>query len=96
MVLHLPRPRRAYSLDLARPKRVPTLAQKWALDRAMAARQTCPEFSRRYWFCLKRPALRWRPAVLPQSGSDGLSWPHPDGLKWPYLDGDLPAFDNCR
>ncbi|MFZ3492295.1 RRQRL motif-containing zinc-binding protein [Streptomyces sp. 5.8] len=30
-----------YDVSLARPKRVPTLAQEWALDRAMAARQTC-------------------------------------------------------
>ncbi|AVH61747.1 hypothetical protein C4B68_40290 (plasmid) [Streptomyces dengpaensis] len=39
-------------VDLAVPKRVPTLAQEWALDRAMAARSTCPECRRRYWFCL--------------------------------------------
>ncbi|MZE76763.1 RRQRL motif-containing zinc-binding protein [Streptomyces xinghaiensis] len=41
-----------YSVELARPKRVPTLAQEWALDRAMAARQTCPRCQRRYYFCL--------------------------------------------
>lgn len=41
-----------YRLDLARPKRVPTLAQEWALDRAMAARSTCPQCLRRYYFCL--------------------------------------------
>ncbi|MER7898930.1 RRQRL motif-containing zinc-binding protein [Streptomyces sp. NPDC096046] len=47
-------PTRGYLLrvDLAKPKRVPTLAQEWALDRAMAARSTCPECGRRYWFCL--------------------------------------------
>ncbi|MEU2744630.1 hypothetical protein ABZ656_57945, partial [Streptomyces sp. NPDC007095] len=33
-------------------KRVPTIAQEWALDRAMAARQTCPKCKRRYYFCL--------------------------------------------
>lgn len=38
--------------DLAKPKRVPTLAQEWALDRAMAARQTCPLCLRRYFVCL--------------------------------------------
>ncbi|MEU0272458.1 RRQRL motif-containing zinc-binding protein [Streptomyces sp. NPDC006307] len=38
--------------DLAKPKRVPSLAQEWALDRAMAARQTCPQCRRRYYFCL--------------------------------------------
>ncbi|MGW2708121.1 RRQRL motif-containing zinc-binding protein [Streptomyces sp. NPDC001356] len=41
-----------YSVELARPKRVPTLAQEEALDRAMAARSTCPECRRRYYFCL--------------------------------------------
>ncbi|MFE2473138.1 RRQRL motif-containing zinc-binding protein [Streptomyces mirabilis] len=38
--------------DLAKPKRVPTLAQEWALGRAMAARQTCPLCLRRYFVCL--------------------------------------------
>ncbi|MGD9482864.1 RRQRL motif-containing zinc-binding protein [Streptomyces sp. TRM70308] len=41
-----------YSLELTRPKRVPTLAQEQALDRAMAARSTCPQCRRRYYFCL--------------------------------------------
>ncbi|MEU3520643.1 RRQRL motif-containing zinc-binding protein [Streptomyces sp. NPDC006654] len=41
-----------YSLEFARPKRVPTLAQEEALDRAMAARSTCPQCRRRYYFCL--------------------------------------------
>ncbi|MDQ1033629.1 hypothetical protein QFZ75_000045 [Streptomyces sp. V3I8] len=41
-----------YDVHLARPKRVPTLAQEWALDRAMAARSTCPLCRRRYMFCL--------------------------------------------
>lgn len=41
-----------YSVELARPKRTPTLAQEWALDRAMAARSTCPDCRRRYIFCL--------------------------------------------
>ncbi|MFJ8982568.1 RRQRL motif-containing zinc-binding protein [Streptomyces sp. NPDC102282] len=41
-------------LDLAKPKRIPTLAQEWALDRAMAARQTCPvpTCRRRYVYAL--------------------------------------------
>ncbi len=43
--------------DLARPKRTPTLAQEWALDRAMAARQTCPRCGRRYYFCLQAAVL---------------------------------------
>ncbi|WP_223065030.1 RRQRL motif-containing zinc-binding protein, partial [Streptomyces sp. IB201691-2A2] len=41
-----------YDVHLAVPKRVPTLAQEWALDRAMAARQTCPSCLKRYMFCL--------------------------------------------
>ncbi|MDT6988241.1 RRQRL motif-containing zinc-binding protein [Streptomyces lusitanus] len=41
-----------FRVDLARPKRTPTLAQEWALDRAMAARSTCPRCRRRYHFCL--------------------------------------------
>ncbi|WP_236573994.1 RRQRL motif-containing zinc-binding protein [Streptomyces sp. GS7] len=41
-----------YRADLAKPKRVPTLAQEGALDRAMAARQTCPKCKRRYYFYL--------------------------------------------
>ncbi|MFE2943402.1 RRQRL motif-containing zinc-binding protein [Streptomyces sp. NPDC059255] len=39
-------------IDLATRKRIPTLAQEWALDRAMAARSTCPKCRRRYHFCL--------------------------------------------
>ncbi|MGW5658236.1 RRQRL motif-containing zinc-binding protein [Streptomyces humi] len=47
-------PQRGYLYDvrLAVPKRVPTLAQEWALDRAMAARTTCPKCRRRYVYCL--------------------------------------------
>lgn len=41
-----------YDADLAKPKRIPTLAQEWVLDRAMAARQTCGTCGRRYHFVL--------------------------------------------
>ncbi|MFC9131857.1 RRQRL motif-containing zinc-binding protein [Streptomyces sp. NPDC057099] len=41
-----------YRVDLAVPKRTPTLAQEMALDRAMAARSTCPLCRRRYHHCL--------------------------------------------
>ncbi|MEV7076644.1 RRQRL motif-containing zinc-binding protein [Streptomyces sp. NPDC093990] len=41
-----------YDLALGVPKRTPTLAQEWALDRAMAARQTCPKCLTRYYACL--------------------------------------------
>ncbi|MGC2997147.1 RRQRL motif-containing zinc-binding protein [Streptomyces sp. G35A] len=46
-----------YRVDLAVPKRTPTLAQERALDRAMAARSTCPKCRRRYHYCLKRAIL---------------------------------------
>ncbi|CCK32928.1 hypothetical protein BN159_p50 (plasmid) [Streptomyces davaonensis JCM 4913] len=42
-----------YRIELAVPKRVPTLAQEAALDKAMAARQTCPKCRRRYFHCLR-------------------------------------------
>lgn len=41
-----------YDSTLAVPKRTPTLAQEEALDRAMAARQTCPACRIRYSYCL--------------------------------------------
>ncbi|MEV5786724.1 RRQRL motif-containing zinc-binding protein [Streptomyces sp. NPDC052287] len=41
-----------YRVDLAVPKRTPSLAQEMALDRAMAARQTCPKCRNRYYVCL--------------------------------------------
>uniref|UniRef100_UPI0034DF11C5 RRQRL motif-containing zinc-binding protein n=1 Tax=Streptomyces flavofungini TaxID=68200 RepID=UPI0034DF11C5 len=49
-------PTRGYLLriDLAKPKRTPTLAQERALDRAMAARQTCGQCERRFYVCLSK------------------------------------------
>ncbi|MFF7976862.1 RRQRL motif-containing zinc-binding protein [Streptomyces sp. NPDC007905] len=41
-------------VDLAKPKRTPTLAQERALDMAMAARQTCGGCGRRFYFCLSK------------------------------------------
>ncbi|MFI2214963.1 RRQRL motif-containing zinc-binding protein [Streptomyces sp. NPDC020141] len=41
-----------YRLDLALPKRPMTLAKEAALDKAMAARQTCPLCIRRYYVCI--------------------------------------------
>ncbi|MCP8706278.1 ferrous iron transport protein A [Streptomyces sp. AC04842] len=46
-----------YRVDLAKPKRKPTLAQELALDKAMAARQTCPLCKRRYFACLPLKTL---------------------------------------
>ncbi|MGW0647954.1 RRQRL motif-containing zinc-binding protein [Streptomyces umbrinus] len=42
-----------YEIAKARPVRPMTLAQEYALDKAMAARQTCPECGRRFYGCLK-------------------------------------------
>ncbi|MFM9812800.1 RRQRL motif-containing zinc-binding protein [Streptomyces scabiei] len=42
-----------YEIAKARPIRPMTLAQEYALDKAMAARQTCPECRRRYYGCLR-------------------------------------------
>lgn len=41
-------------VDLAVPKRTPTLAQERALDRAMAARQICFGCGRRFYNCLSK------------------------------------------
>ncbi|MEU5599213.1 RRQRL motif-containing zinc-binding protein [Streptomyces sp. NPDC020298] len=41
-------------VDLAKPKRVLTLAQERALDQAMAARQTCGQCGRRFYICLSK------------------------------------------
>lgn len=41
-----------YDSRLAVPKRTPTLAQEEALDKAMAARQTCPVCRVRFDYCL--------------------------------------------
>ncbi|UXX98050.1 hypothetical protein N7U49_48010 (plasmid) [Streptomyces sp. AD2-2] len=43
-----------FSVGLAKPKRVPTIAQERALDRAMAARQTCRSCERRFYSCLSK------------------------------------------
>ncbi|MFF8917760.1 RRQRL motif-containing zinc-binding protein [Streptomyces sp. NPDC015032] len=64
-----------YSLDFARPKRVPTLAQEAALDRAMAARSTCPQCRRRYYF---RLPLRTQGVCDPCDPCDEGYEPSPD------------------
>lgn len=51
-----------YRVDKALPKRVPTLAQEWALDRAMEARQRCPKCGVRFPFCLPLKTLGSCPA----------------------------------
>lgn len=46
-----------YRIDLAKPKRPMTLAKEAALDKAMAARQTCGTCCRRYLHCLPLKTL---------------------------------------
>ncbi|MEV7683223.1 RRQRL motif-containing zinc-binding protein [Streptomyces sp. NPDC088341] len=46
-----------YRIDLALPKLPMTLAKEAALDKAMAARQTCPLCRRRYFHCLPLATL---------------------------------------
>ncbi|MGW0607795.1 RRQRL motif-containing zinc-binding protein [Streptomyces sp. NPDC002640] len=46
-----------YRIDLALPKRTPSLAQEAALDRAMAKRQTCGTCRRRYFHCIPLKTL---------------------------------------
>ncbi|MFD0068716.1 RRQRL motif-containing zinc-binding protein [Streptomyces sp. NPDC127574] len=41
-------------IDLAKPKRTPTVAQERSLDQAMAARQTCTICLRRFYICLSK------------------------------------------
>ncbi|WP_329537245.1 hypothetical protein [Streptomyces sp. NBC_01450] len=41
-------------VDLAKPKRIPTIAQERALERAMAARQTFGACGRRFYICLSK------------------------------------------
>lgn len=46
-----------YRVDLAVPIRPMTLAKEAALDRAMAARETCPSCRRRYHHCIPLKSL---------------------------------------
>lgn len=43
-----------YRVDLAKPKRVPSPAQREALERAMAARRWCPVCRRDVGYCISR------------------------------------------
>jgi hypothetical protein len=63
-----------YRVDLAKPKRTPTLAQERALDRAMAARQTCPECGRRYFHCLQAAVLHSMQHPPRWAGSPTCRW----------------------
>lgn len=57
------RPAALYDSRLAAPRRVPTLAQEEALDRAMAARQSCQQCGTRQAYCLPRADRRCHPCV---------------------------------
>lgn len=46
-----------YRIDLAKPKLAMTFAKEAALDKAMAARQTCGACGRRYFHCLPLKTL---------------------------------------
>ncbi|MET8615850.1 RRQRL motif-containing zinc-binding protein [Streptomyces misionensis] len=46
-----------YRIDLAKPKLPMTLAKEAALDKAMAARQTCGTCGRRYFHCIPLKTL---------------------------------------
>ncbi|MFD3505213.1 RRQRL motif-containing zinc-binding protein [Streptomyces sp. NPDC058678] len=63
-----------YSVELARPKRIPTLAQEWELDRAMAAGSTCPKCRRRYRFCLQAAVLHRMQHISRCANSLSCSW----------------------
>ncbi len=61
-------------VDLAVPKRAPTLAQEWALDRAMAARQTCGDCRRRFYICLQAAVLHRMQHISQCANSLSCSW----------------------
>jgi ribosomal protein S26 len=46
-----------FRIDIAKKVRPMTLAKEVALDKAMAARQTCPRCGRRYYYCLPLKTL---------------------------------------
>ncbi|MBF6511081.1 hypothetical protein IU422_25460 [Nocardia farcinica] len=48
-----------YDVNQAKPKRVPTLAQRKALAAAMAARRRCTRCGSDAGYCLPRPRLCW-------------------------------------
>ncbi|MEU6264847.1 RRQRL motif-containing zinc-binding protein [Saccharopolyspora shandongensis] len=48
-----------YRIDLAKPKRIPSAAQRRALLAAMAARRRCVSCGRDAGFCLPRPRICW-------------------------------------
>ncbi|GAA0454330.1 RRQRL motif-containing zinc-binding protein [Streptomyces olivaceiscleroticus] len=66
-----------YRVDLALPKRTPTVAQEAALDRAMAARQTCPICRRRYFHCLPLRTLGSCPECADGTAADPSTYVTP-------------------
>lgn len=59
-----------YRVDLAQPKRTPTLAQRHALRAAMAARRRCVRCGRDAGFCLPRNTKTCWPCDQQTSGYD--------------------------
>ncbi|WP_435862621.1 RRQRL motif-containing zinc-binding protein [Streptomyces luteogriseus] len=63
-----------YRVDLAKPIRPMTLAKELALDKAMAARQTCPKCRRRYHACLQAAVLHQMQHISRCANSLSCSW----------------------
>lgn len=62
-----------YRLDLARPKRRPSLPQRSALERAMAARRRCRECGTDAGYCLPRTTRLCWPC---EQAAEGHELPH--------------------
>ncbi|MFD7667778.1 RRQRL motif-containing zinc-binding protein [Streptomyces sp. NPDC059788] len=69
-----------YRIDLAQPVRPMTLAKEAALDKAMAARQTCPDCGRRYHHCLPLRTLGRCPECHDGTPADPGTYIPADGL----------------
>jgi hypothetical protein len=63
-----------YRIDLAKPKLPMTFAKESALDKAMAARQTCGICRRRYFHCLQAAVLHRMQHTSRPAKSLGCSW----------------------
>lgn len=74
-----------YRIDLALPVRPMTLAKEVALDRAMEARQRCPQCTRRYFHCL--PLKKFGTCLECHDGTPA----DPNSYTTPRCPGDLAA-----
>ncbi|MDT9686721.1 RRQRL motif-containing zinc-binding protein [Streptomyces sp. TRM76323] len=62
-----------YRIDLARPVRPMTPGRAAALDRAMAARRTCPSCRRDAGYCIPRSLGMCVPCAYPSEDPRGIS-----------------------